>query len=472
MFVCCKNPVGRSRRLPARVCLFLLLCLTAAACIPTIGAAAADAPTPEENGVTAIAETAPDPVAKPVSYGLRVLAAREELVLSDLCGNEITFTEEDICRGLNLSAISGITVTALPDPEQGTLYVGATGAAVGQTIPAEALSLVSFKATGSSPCEAKAAFTLPASGYEITCRFCLLDRINYTPTVALASTVSLEVMTYVNMPAQGSLAAYDPEGDEMTYEIISYASHGRIRLDDRHTGAYTYTPDDGYVGSDSFRYVVRDRYGNYSTGATVSVTVHALPAAVSFADIDGNAAAAAALRLGEIGVMNGIRVGGQDFFRPAQEITRAEFIATAMNAAGVCPDATLSESAVAKLLSGYADADSIPTGLRQTLASALENGYFAGKSGADGKLYLRPDDSISRAEAAVLLSNIIGYAKNTAVNAFADADSLPSWSTEALSSLKSLGILCSADNTAEGSRRMTRGDTAVWLERTMRLMGR
>lgn len=472
MFVCCKDPIGQSRRLPARVCLFLLLCLTVVACIPTIGATAADAVTPEENGVTAIAETTPDPVAKPVSYGLRVLAAREELVLSGLCGNEITFTEEDICRGLNLSAISGITVTALPDPEKGTLYVGATGVAVGQTIPTEALSLLSFKADGSSPCEVEAAFTLPESGYEITCRFCLLDRINYTPTVALASSVSLEVMTYVNMPAQGSLAAYDPEGDEMTYEIISYASHGRIRLDDRHTGAYTYTPDDGYVGSDSFRYVVRDRYGNYSTGATVSVTVHALPAAVSFADTDGTAAAAAALRLGEVGVMNGIRVGGQDFFRPAQEITRAEFIATAMNAAGVLPDATLSESTVTKILSVYADADSIPSGLRQTLACALENGYFAGKSGTDGKLYLSPDDSISRSEAAVLLSNIIGYAKNTAVNAFADADSLPSWSVEALSSLKSLGILCSADNTAEASRRMTRGDTAVWLERTMRLMGR
>ena len=145
-------------------------------------------------------------------------------------------------------------------------------------------------------------------------------------------------MTYMDMPAQGSLSAYDPE-DEITYEITSYAAHGRIRLTDRHTGAYLYTPDAGYVGNDEFRYVVRDRYGNYSTAATVSVRVHAIPTAVSFADTEGSTCAAAALRLGEAGIMNGIRVGGkEDYFRPDIAVTRAEFIATAMNAAGISPD--------------------------------------------------------------------------------------------------------------------------------------
>lgn len=292
-------------------------------------------------------------------------------------------------------------------------------------------------------------FTVVGSGYGITCRFCLLERINYTPTVALASSVSLAVMTYADMPAQGSLSAYDPEGDEMTYEITSYAAHGRIRLTDRHTGAYLYTPDAGYVGSDEFRYVVRDRYGNYSTAATVTVRVHAVPAAVTFADTEGNACAAAALRLGEAGIMNGIRVGGKDYFRPDVTVTRAEFIATAMNAAGISPDSGgFTDTAADRILSGYADAGSIPTGMRTALAYALEQGYFAGKTGADGRSYLNPDANISRAEAAVLLSNIIGYARNTAVNAFADADAIPTWSVPALSSLKALGLLDGTDNTA------------------------
>lgn len=415
-----------------------------------------------------------DPLARPVSYGLRVLSAREEMVLSGLCGNEITVTRDDICRALNLSSVSAITLTALPDSAKGTLFVGAAGAAVGQTVPVEALPLLSFAAANrDAPCEATAVFTVVGSGYEITCRFCLLERINYTPTVALASSVSLEVMTYMDMPAQGSLSAYDPEGDEITYEITSYATHGRIRLTDRHTGAYLYTPDAGYVGNDEFRYVVRDRYGNYSTAATVSVRVHAIPTAVTFADTEGSTCAAAALRLGEAGIMNGIRVGGKDYFRPDIAVTRAEFIATAMNAAGISPDSNgFTDSAAARILSGYADAGSIPVGMRTTLAFALEKGYFAGKTGADGRLYLHPDEDISRAEAAVLLSNIIGYARNTAVNAFADADTIPTWSVPALSSLKALGLLCSPNNTAAPAGRMTRGETAVWLEKTMRLMGR
>ena len=423
---------------------------------------------------TTASERRSDPLGKPVSYGLRVLSALEETVISGLCGNEIALTRDDICRSLNLSSIPSITLTALPDPSKGTLFVGATGAAVGQVIPAEALSLLSFAAVrNDKPCEATAAFTVTGSGYEVTCRFCLLDGVNYTPTVALASSVSLEVMTYMDMPAQGSLAAYDPEGDEMTYEITSYASHGRIRLTDRHTGAYTYTPDAGYVGNDEFRYVVRDRYGNYSTAATVSVRIHAVPAAVTYADVDGDMCAASALRLGAAGIMNGIRIGDKDYFRPGVAITRAEFVATAMSAAGIDPKADgITDEKAAKILADYADAGSIPAGMRATLAYALEKSYFAGKEGKDGRQYLYPDGEITRAEAAVLLSNVIGYARNTAVNAFADADSLPAWSVPALSSLKSLGLLDRSDNTAAPTGRMTRGETAIWLERAMRLMGR
>ena len=40
--------------------------------------------------------------ALPVSYGLRVLAAREEMVFAGLVGTEISFTAEDIRRAMNL----------------------------------------------------------------------------------------------------------------------------------------------------------------------------------------------------------------------------------------------------------------------------------------------------------------------------------------------------------------------------------
>ena len=95
---------------------------------------------------------------------------------------------------------------------------------------------------------------------------------------------------------------------------------------------------------------------------------------------------------------------------------------------------------------------------------------ISGKS-SDGALYLRPDESITRAEAAVILSNIIGYAVEDTVTAFADESSLPAWSGEALTSLRALGILQCPDGNAHATDAMTRGDTAVWLYRTVRLMG-
>ncbi len=405
-----------------------------------------------------------DPLGTPVSYGLRVLAARDEMVFSGLCGNEISFNKEDICRAMNLSSIAYITLTALPAPGDGTLFVGAAGAAVGQTIPAEGLSLLSFAAARpDAPCEAEMRFTVNGSGYEVNCRLCLLESINYTPTVALAPELSLEVLTFCDIPVMGSLSSYDPEGDELTYEITSYASHGRVVLNDNHTGCYTYTPAQGYVGKDAFTYVVRDQYGNYSTSATVSVQVSAMPSSLTFADLSGKDCAAAAISISASGYMNGTRVGNEDYFRPDSGMTRIEFLVTAMNVAGILPSPSENTD-----ISCYSDADAIPEAMRPYVALALKNGYLAGRT--EG--VFSPYGEITRAEAAVILSNIIGYATNTTVSAFADSDSLPAWAVPALTSLRALGLLTSPDDTARAGKIMTRGETAVWLSRTLRLLGR
>ena len=234
--------------------------------------------------------------ALPVSYGLRVLAAREEMVFAGLLGNEISFTAEDIKRAMNLSELNYITVRSLPAPGEGTLFVGSVGAAEGQVISAGSLSLLSFAAAdGTKPSEAAMEISVNGSDYTVTCRLCMLDRLNYTPTVALAPAISLQIETYKDLPTAGTVSAYDPEGDEITYEITRYASHGRVSLTDRHTGAYVYTPDPGFTGQDSFDYVVRDRYGNYSTSATVSIQVSPRPATVTYADIGGEGNAASIL---------------------------------------------------------------------------------------------------------------------------------------------------------------------------------
>ncbi len=413
-------------------------------------------------GGTAIPERKTAPA---VSYGLRVMAARDEMVFSGLCGNEITFTADDIRRAMNLSSLDYITVVELPDAGDGTLYVGSVGAAKGQVISAGSLKLLSFAASDErKPQNATMKVSVNGADYAMTLRFCTLPRLNYTPTVALAPVVSLNIETYRNLPIMGTVSAYDPEGDEMTFEIVRYATHGRVLLTDKHTGAYTYTPDATYVGQDSFEYVVRDKWGNYSTSATVSIRISNPPTSVAYADIDGANHAGAILTVSSLGLMNGTRVGNEVYFKPDETVSRVEFLVTAMQAAGI-----QAESLTQFANPAVADCDAIPAAMRPYVSYALQKNYIGTKTQA-GKSYFRPNDSISRAEAAVILSNIIGYATEDTVTAFADASALPAWSTPALTSLRALGILVTPDGNANASTSITRATTAAWLAKAVQLM--
>jgi hypothetical protein len=218
------------------------------------------------------------------------------------------------------------------------------------------------------------------------------------------------------------------------------------------------------VGQDSFDYVVYDRYGNYSTSATVSITVIPRPASVTYADIDGEGAAAAVLSISAMGLMNGTKVGGETYFKPAEAISRLEFLVTAMQAAGITAETVASAGEPS-----FADSADIPVAMRPFVAYAAQKNYIDGKA-VDGQLCFKPHESITRAEAAVILSNIIGYAVENTVTAFADAEALPAWSEEALTSLHALGILDIPDGHARPSEVMTRACTALWLWRTVRLM--
>ena len=406
-------------------------------------------------------------IAPAVSYGLRVMAAQEEMVFAGLCGNEISFTAEDICRAMNLSELNYITVQSLPEPGEGTLFVGSVCASEGQVISAGSLSLLSFAAADDTkPSEATMEISVNGSDYTVTCRLCLLDRLNYTPTVALAPVISLNIETYKGLTTAGTVSAYDPEGDELTFEIVRYASHGRVSLTDKHTGAYVYTPDAGFLGQDSFDYVVYDRYGNYSTSSTVNVTVTSRPASVTYADIDGEGDAAAILSVSVMGLMNGTKVGGETYFKPAEAVSRIEFLVTAMQAAGITAHDVASAGDPS-----FADCADIPVAMRPFVAYAVQKKYVGGKT-VDGILCFRPNESITRAEAAVILSNIIGYAVEDTVTAFADADAMPIWSEGALTSLRALGILVTPDGNAHARDTMTRVTTAAWLCRAMQLMGK
>jgi len=52
---------------------------------------------------------------------------------------------------------------------------------------------------------------------------------------------NLELKTYRNVSVGGSLSAYDPDGDSVTYKITTEPRKGIIELDDN--GKFIYTPE-------------------------------------------------------------------------------------------------------------------------------------------------------------------------------------------------------------------------------------
>jgi len=61
---------------------------------------------------------------------------------------------------------------------------------------------------------------------------------------------------------------YDPDGDTITATLVTDVAHGTLTLNSN--GTYSYKPDAGYVGSDSFTYMASDGVG---TSGPVVVTI-------------------------------------------------------------------------------------------------------------------------------------------------------------------------------------------------------
>ena len=82
--------------------------------------------------------------------------------------------------------------------------------------------------------------------------------------------------TMEDVKAYGTVAGNDsdPDGDTLTYSLVTGPTHGQVTV--YSNGSYEYLPSSGYVGQDSFTYQVDDGNGGTDT-ATVTVNVDPKP---------------------------------------------------------------------------------------------------------------------------------------------------------------------------------------------------
>jgi Bacterial Ig domain len=101
-----------------------------------------------------------------------------------------------------------------------------------------------------------------------------VNAINDAPSAAADSFSALTDRT-LNIAAPGVLRNdSDVDGDPLTAVKVNSPSHGSVTL--AADGAFSYTPDSGYTGSDAFTYKASDG-GAFSPIRIVSLTVTAIP---------------------------------------------------------------------------------------------------------------------------------------------------------------------------------------------------
>ena len=383
-------------------------------------------------------------------YGAIAVANDVKVIKTGLLGQKICFNDADFKSALALADFESITVTEIPSSTDGTLLIGGRRVGAGRVIKEKNLGALVFVPKSEETTEA--TFKFKVNGYagnaEIECVMKFIDKVNYAPE----AEASVTVRTQEEISVFSTLSASDPEGDSISYIIVSYPKDGVLTVMDN--GEYCYSPNEGYKGRDSFTFVARDEYGNYSEPMKINLKVEQRMCDTVYADMTERAEYNAAVAMTAIGVMNGRILGDDKYFMPDETVSRAEFVALAMKAMGVRRDSTLQYT--------YFDDDqSIPTALKGYVATAARLGYIDGDF-ADGKLMFSPNEAITGYEAARIMARIIGADSEGEESVFAGDDSIPVWARASVGAMRSLGVI--SDDVVL-TERVTRASAAEYLYR-------
>ncbi|MGC5324433.1 Ig-like domain-containing protein, partial [Brevibacillus sp. SYSU BS000544] len=93
-----------------------------------------------------------------------------------------------------------------------------------------------------------------------------------TPSNQVPTAQNDSFATTVNTPVSGILRASDPDSDPLTYSIDQNGTKGTATITNSTTGAFTYVPNAGETGNDSFTFRVNDGHSS-SNLATISITI-------------------------------------------------------------------------------------------------------------------------------------------------------------------------------------------------------
>ena len=371
----------------------------------------------------------------PVSPALSVIASDMEMKKCGITDTDLYFTYNDFENFLQTQDFKSITVTALPSEFEGKLILKDTPVISNQVIYKKDLKDLKFSPASNNISTSTFHFSgdIPSCESSIKCTVFLLDEINTAPTISVDTLAGQNISTKKNIMVYSTLYAEDNENDSINYEIITQPEHGIVSLSKENSGNYTYTPSFNFSGNDKFEYVAVDCYGNRSESAWVEITVEKSNDDKFFTDMLKHEEHNTALKVTEYGIMSGSVVDGKLCFSPDSCPTKAEFISNAIKSSGI-------EIGDIDLNTGLNDDSDIPVHLKKHIAYAINTGIVSGTKTEQG-VFLYPNSVITRAEAAVVVNNILNIEKNEKNINFSDSQDIPSWASDDINSLANENII-------------------------------
>ena len=268
-----------------------------------------------------------------------------------------------------------------------------------------------------------------------------------------------ELQTYRGVSVGGCLRAYDAEGGEIAFELVTEPMKGEVELSS--DGYFVYTPDEGRRGRDYFGFRAVDSQGCASQEGTVLIRLVKQKTTLTYADMAGSGDEYAAVMLTEAGVFTGASLGADRVFDPDDSVTRGEFLAMCMNAAG-CDLLSGVRS------TGFADDADIESWLKPYVATALMQGYIRGAESEDGPVF-RPNEPVTLQDASVMLNAVVGVTDVVGASRLFD-DGTENPAAQSVANLTAAGVMLSRWDDLGAA--VTRADAAEMLCAAMELLDR
>lgn len=391
--------------------------------------------------------------------GYALVASEVKVIKTGLVGQKLTFSDADFKQAYAITDFDTVRIDSIPASSEGTLMLAGRRVKEGQAVKRRNVAAMIFVPASSDVREVSFTYTISYKGVNTprTCEIKFIDKVNYAPKAPEERESSLSIKTQSEISVYGRLEGTDPEGDRLEYIIAMYPKNGSLTLTDKDAGTYKYTPSGSFTGYDSFTYVLRDEYGNYSKPCEVGIHIVERMSNEVYADMTDRSEYNAALAMSALGVMSGRTLGDGRYFMPDETVSRAEFVAMAMKASGMRADSSLSRTF-------FDDNTDIPTALVSYVATAQRLGIVKGDFTEAG-LVFEPNRGITKNEAAKIISAILGLQNSEEDNVYFDNATVSVSDRSSVIAMFTLGIFDGDPESYSGGDIVTRAEAAEYLYR-------